>query len=86
MRFIVKRDITPRGYSEPFIRHRSFIVYDAKRPIEKKQHQLVYQQGDQYGTVGDRCAYLNHEELLALESEGSVRWVGTRRVPGRGKP
>ncbi len=71
-RFLVQRDITPRGYSEPFIRHRSFIVYDAKSPVLRKHHQLVYQQGDQYGTVGDRCAYLSHEDLLALERDGSV--------------
>jgi hypothetical protein len=68
----VQRDITPRGYSEPFIRHRSFIDYDARHPIPKKQHQLVYQQGDQYGMVGDRCTYLTHDELLALIADGSV--------------
>jgi hypothetical protein len=72
MRFLVQRDITPRGYSEPFIRHRSFIIYDAKRPTDKKEHQLIYQQGDRYGTVGDRCVNLGHEELLALERDGSV--------------
>ena len=72
MRFLVQRDITPRGYSEPFLRHRSFIVYDAKRSTAKKEHQIIYQQGDQYGTVGDRCASLGHEELLELERDGSV--------------
>ena len=75
LRFIVVRDITPPRWSTPFPRHRSFIDYDAKRPIEKKQHQLIYQQGDHYGLVGDMCSNLTHEELLALERDGFVRRV-----------
>lgn len=73
MKFIILKDITPRGYLQPFIRHRSFIEYDTNRPRAKKAHALVYQQDDQYGTVGDRCAYLTHEELLELERTGFIR-------------
>ena len=71
MRAIVLKDITPVGWGpclEPFIRHRSFITYDKRRG-----HQLIYQQGDRYGTVGDRCYDMPHEELLALVRDGYVR-------------
>jgi hypothetical protein len=69
--FRVLRDITPPGWST-FIRHRTRIDYDAYTPRAKKRHQLVYQQGDVYGTVGDKCSYLTHDELLALVRDGSI--------------
>jgi hypothetical protein len=74
-RWVVMVDIVPPGWSTPFPRYRTFIDYDSKRPIAKKQHQIVYQQRDQYGTVGDMCAGLSHEQLLELERQGAVRRV-----------
>ena len=71
---MILRDI-PRGSYSVFIRHRSRIEYDAKNPIAKKNHQLIYQQGDHYGTVGDMCNYLTHDELLELEQQGYIRIV-----------
>lgn len=38
-----------------------------------KEHQLLYQQGRQYGESGDCCTYLNNQELLRLQSEGMIK-------------
>ncbi len=48
------------------------LILDKKSPSHKKEHQLIYQQGSQYGTVGDCCTYLNNEELLDLEAKGMI--------------
>lgn len=80
MRFEVLVDIVPPRWGTPFPRYRTTIEYDAKHPRAKKQHALIYQQRDQYGTVGDMCAYLTDEELLELERQGKVRRVQRRRL------
>jgi hypothetical protein len=77
--FRVVRDITPSGWSA-FIRHRTRIDYDAYTPRAKKRHQLVYQQGDVYGTVGDKCLYLTHDELLALLRDGAIDQIAGKLV------
>lgn len=51
---------------------RTKINLDRKRPSNKKEHQLIYQQGPNYGTVGDCCNYLSNEELLELEAKGMI--------------
>jgi len=48
------------------------IVLDKKSPSNRKEHQLIYQQGPQYGSVGDCCKYLDNFELLELESKGFI--------------
>ena len=48
------------------------IILDKVRHSTKKIHDLVYQQGSQYGMVGDCCDYLNNDELLALEEKGMI--------------
>lgn len=48
------------------------IILDKKNLSNKKEHQLLFQQRSQYGTVGDCCNYLDNEELLALEEKGMI--------------
>lgn len=48
------------------------LVLDKKSRTKNKQHELLYQQGPYYGTVGDRCAYLNNDDLFALEAKGMI--------------
>jgi len=73
IRFVVLQDIVPPGWSTPFPRHRTFVDYDARRPAGEKRHQLVYQQRDIYGTVGDMAADLSHAQLLELERSGAIQ-------------
>jgi len=84
-RFVVLRDITPPGWSTPFPRHRTFVDYDARHPVAKKNHQLVYQQRDTYGTVGDMAVDVSHGELLELERNGAIQRV-SRAGPREEKP
>lgn len=49
------------------------IILDKKRIITKKQHQITWQSGPQYGSVGDMTDYISHEELLELEQQGVIR-------------
>lgn len=49
------------------------LILDKKSPSNKKEHQLIYQQGSKYGAVGDCCAYLSNEQLLDLESKGMIK-------------
>lgn len=75
----IMQDIVRAEFSDPFWRRGSFIRYDAKSTRPKKQHALVYQQGRRFGSVGDRCDYLKHDELLELASRGLVRlWRGVK--------
>lgn len=49
------------------------IILDKKRPSNKKEHQLVYQQDlRSYGSIGDCCNYLSNKELLDLEKKGMI--------------
>lgn len=48
------------------------LILDKKKPSNKKEHQLIYQQGSHYGTVGDCCNYLNNNDLLELEAKGMI--------------
>ncbi len=74
----ILNDIQLRKDSHVFTKRVSVLNYDAKRPRAKKRHQLLYQQGERYGTVGDCCAYLTHAELEMLEASGYVR-INRRR-------
>jgi hypothetical protein len=69
----ILKDIRRPHFTNPFFARTARIKYDAKAPRAKKQHALVFQQGNHYGLVGDCCDYLSHEELLELEREGAVR-------------
>lgn len=73
MNVTLLKDITPEGWSSVFYAQTSRIDYDAKNPVSKKRHQLVYQRGPRYGNVSDMCAGLNHGQLLDLQSRGFVR-------------
>lgn len=48
------------------------INLDKKNPSRRKEHQLIFQQGRQYGAVGDCCNYLDNDELLSLEEKGMI--------------
>lgn len=49
------------------------LILDKKGPSNKKEHQLIYQQGSQYGQVGDYCTYLTNDELFELEQKGMIK-------------
>lgn len=49
------------------------IELDKKSPSNKKEHQIVYQQGRQYGSVGDCCTSVNNDELFELEAKGMIK-------------
>jgi hypothetical protein len=51
----------------------SKIILDKSNPVKRKCHQLIWQQGNYYGQVGDRCAYLSHEELFELHEQGFIK-------------
>lgn len=68
----ILRDIKRPGYTTPFYARTARIdFYSAK-----KGHQIIYQQGPRYGSVGDCCDDLTHAELLELERDGFVRIEG----------
>lgn len=73
------KDIELPRHRKPFYRRLSRIEYDAKAPRAKKIHQLISQQGPCYGSVGDSCEYLTHDQLLQLERDGFIRITGLRR-------
>lgn len=72
MKITILRDIEAPGFSSIFFKRSSRIIYDTKSPKTKKLHQLLYQQGERYGEIGDMCTYLKHDELLDLERRGFV--------------
>lgn len=49
------------------------LILDKKNPSKRKVHQLIYQQGRQYGEVGDCCTYLSNDDLLKLEEKGMIK-------------
>lgn len=55
------------------ISYKTKLILDKKRPSNKKEHQLIYQQGENYGEVGDCCTYLSNEDLFALEEKGMIQ-------------
>lgn len=67
------KSIIPEGWTSAFYPATSRIDYDAKNPVAKKRHQLIFQRGPQYGGGGDMCAGLTHNQLLDLERRGFVR-------------
>lgn len=48
------------------------IILDKKKPYAKKLHQITWQSGPYYGSVGDMTDYISHEELLELEHQGAI--------------
>jgi hypothetical protein len=72
----ILKDIQMRANGHVFHRRSSEINYDSRLPRDKKLHQLLFQQGDYYGEVGDCCEYITHELLLELERGGFVRIEG----------
>jgi hypothetical protein len=51
---------------------RTEVIVDKSRS-KYKEHQLIYQQGVSYGTVGDCCNYLDDEDLRVLEERGLIQ-------------
>jgi len=68
----ILKDIQLRKGGHVYTRKVSALKYDANRAKAAKRHQLLYQQGEQYGTVGDCCDYLTHDQLLQLEADGYI--------------
>ena len=71
MRILEVKQLKPiqlreKGFKFPVSKQTIFIL-DKKSPSNKKHHQLVFQQGDRFGLVGDFCAYLSNDELFELE-------------------
>jgi hypothetical protein len=60
--------------------HQTKIILDKKSPASRKTHQLIFQQGSHYGTVGDFCTYLSNKDLLELEAKGviSIKKAGVK--------
>lgn len=79
VKVVILRDIQLHPDGHVFTKKCSRIEYDAKKPILKKLHQLVHQQGERYGTVGDCCEYLTHDQLRKLEESGHIRIHQTYR-------
>lgn len=48
------------------------IELDKKSRVRNKLHQVYLQQGRCYGTVGDQCSYITHQELFELEAKGMI--------------
>jgi hypothetical protein len=74
----ILKDIQMQPNAHIFRRRSSELNYDSKLPRAKKLHQLLFQQGDYYGEVGDCCEYITHEQLLELERTDFVRIDGYR--------
>jgi hypothetical protein len=72
----ILKDIQLRENSFVFHRRSARVVYDSSSTRSKKLHQLIFQQGDRYGEVGDCCDYITHDQLLELERTGFVRIGG----------
>ena len=52
----------------------SRIVLDNEHSvIADKVHQVIWQQGRNYGEVGDMCDYITHAELFDLHQRGFIR-------------
>ncbi len=49
------------------------IILDKKKPADKKLHQVTWQSGPKYGSVGDMTDYISHTELLQLEEQGAIK-------------
>lgn len=54
------------------LNNKTRIILDKTNPSNKKEHQLIYHQSLYYGSVGDRCRYLNNDELFDLEKRGFI--------------
>lgn len=64
--------VIPSGKEYPHD-SRTKIVLDSSAPIAKKEHQILFQQGPRYGSVGDYCYSVDHEELFELERKGMIK-------------
>jgi len=51
------------------------IILDKKKPTAKKLHQITWQSGPYYGSVGDMTDYISHDELLQLDQQGSIKII-----------
>lgn len=72
MRILSVRQLKPislNGMEYP-LDWRTKITLDKKSPSHRKEHQLLFQQGPCYGSIGDCCKYLDNIELLELEKAG----------------
>ncbi len=76
IKVLIYRDI--RVGDSRFPKGKSRIEYDSYHEKSRKLHQLIYQQGPNYGAVGDCCAYLSHEELQRLIDDGAVALMRLR--------
>jgi hypothetical protein len=76
VRVTVLKPIKRPLFDDPFWPRTSIINYDARRPRAKKLHQLLHQQGEVFGMVGDRSDSLTHAEMLQLWRDGFLRIEG----------
>lgn len=60
------------GFTYP-LNSNTKIILDRKSPSNKKMHELVYQQGVYYGSVGDCSDCLSNDDLLELEAKGMIK-------------
>jgi hypothetical protein len=66
---VVLKPIPINGIDEP-MPQKSKIIFDGSYPIKNREHKVVFQIGESFGTVGDRCYSITQEELLKLEKDG----------------
>ena len=68
---MVFKPIPIPGIEEPMPKY-SKIEIDKSYPVAKREHQVVFQQGNNYGTVGDRCYSISDAYLRQLDKEGYI--------------
>ena len=60
------------GIKYPFS-SKTIIELDKKSVVAKKEHGITFQQERYFGTVGDYCHYISHDELFELEEKGMIK-------------
>lgn len=51
------------------------IILDKERPVAKKLHQITWQSGPYYGSVGDMTDYISQDELIELDKQGVIKII-----------
>lgn len=70
-RVIVLKPVPIPGLEEPMPMFSTIELYNTY-PRNKREHQVVFQQGNRFGMVGDRCYSISEEYLLELSRKGIV--------------
>jgi len=69
---IVLKPIPIPGIDEPMPRS-SKINLDTSYPVKNREHQVVFQQGSFFGSVGDRCYSITDEYLRELDKQWIIQ-------------